>query len=119
MERSLPSTRPALPQQGQKCMTYRSTTSNRKRQTHLSTLIQEQFEGGSSSGRLFILRSPRLNRSYGASRQELSSQSITSPVTAFTRHLTDWIARIPIWPDSHLSAATAFQRFYFCALFLS
>src|ERR1700688_119587 len=85
MERSLPSTRPALPQQAQKRMTYRSTTSNRKRQTHLSTLIQEQFEGGSSSGRLFILRSPRLNRSYGASRQELSSQSITSPVTAFLR----------------------------------
>src|ERR1700692_2776771 len=86
MERSLPSTRPALPQQAQKRMTYRSTTSNRKRQTHISTLIQEQFEGGSSSGRLFILRSPRLNRSYGASHQELSSQSITSPVNAaFTR----------------------------------
>src|ERR1700730_416224 len=86
MERSRPSTRPALPQQVQKRMTYRSTTSNRKRQTYLSTLIWEQFEGGSSSGRLFILRSPSLNRSYGASRQELSSQSITSPVT-FTRHM--------------------------------
>jgi hypothetical protein len=43
--------------------------------------MQEQFEGGSSSGRLFIFSNAGLNRSYWASRQGTIVPTSTSPVT--------------------------------------